>query len=783
LPLLFLLTVRESRILLKMPTFKIVTALLPAFLLFSAAPGAATIDSASVTLIASGETHGMLKPCDCPNSPGGGLAERAAAINAVRKSSTPLLFDAGGFSGGGIYDDYTGGRAADSVKTRITIAAMGAMHYDAATPGDDDLQYGAAWLAARAKEAGLPLVSANCMLKSGRLFPPYIVIVKNGIRFAVTGLTTEERLVPRDEWCMILPPVASLRKIWGEMATHADRTVILAHLGEEATLALADSFPEADIIVNGHRKRSQEAAIVHGRTLIMEFGYEGKKLATATVSFPDAHAGGVLQKSGWIEIGPRSGSDPAVAALLADSAAAPKQSIYDLYIMGECPYGCAALQEFVDFVKKFPEVEWNCRFIGTVSGDSLISLHGEGEANDEMAWLAVQALYPEKWLSFLSARSHPPATTPAVAAALGLDTAALGRWVAKNGRVALADQYRRSMRLGISASPTLYVNNLPFTKSILGKRLAREQCADWGEKSARCDSLPECFDDADCRKKGSVGQCLPQGRCAFRTDAPFTFTALIADSSLSHPESTIIATTADLFPKATIRTVRAGSPEGAVMIGRYAPAALPFYRFGSGVREAINFSQIASGIEKQDDGYSFRDGITPKNYFLHRPENPGSIVFFIDPLFPEAVAAMKRVIDDSLLAGRVRFLPVFYADPATAAPSVEESVRREESLRWLVMDSLHRGQAVCYLREYAKNPGSSNWLANLAGTGISADSLYRETARLGTMLERHFLLIDSLGIRDPMALLIDNRSSITIKNETEFTDVLNDLSRKTTRRP
>ncbi len=58
-----------------------------------------------------------------------------------------------------IYDDYTGGRAADSAKTVITIRAMGAMRYDAAVVGDDDLQYGARWLARVAQASGLPLVS------------------------------------------------------------------------------------------------------------------------------------------------------------------------------------------------------------------------------------------------------------------------------------------------------------------------------------------------------------------------------------------------------------------------------------------------------------------------------------------------------------------------------------------------------------------------------------------------------------------------------------------------
>ncbi len=766
-----------------MPHAPIFRFFLLSLLLFSASRGAAGSDSTTITVVASGETHGMLKPCDCPDKPGGGLAERAAALRSLRDSTVLLLLDAGGFAGGGIYDDYTGGRTADSAKTVVTIRAMGAMRYDAAVVGDDDLQFGARWLARVAQASELPLVSANCTINSARFFPPYIVIVKNGIRFAVTGLTTQERLFPGDDSCVILPPIASLRGIWGEMARVADYRIILSHLGEEMTRIIADSFPDADIIVNGHRKSSQDAVTRCGKALIMQFGYEGKKLSRATVQFSKAGRPGVLQKSGWLEIGPQNGVDTTVGALVADSGTAPKRDIYDLYIMGECPYGCTALHEFVDFVKKFSEIEWRLWFIGGLNGDSLSSLHGPQETLDEMTWLAVQALYPDKWPAFLSQRSMLQATTGNAVAALGLNTSALNRWAEEKGHTALADHYRRSMRLGVSASPTLYINNVPFTKTILGKRLAKDRCANLGETSPRCNSLPECFEDVDCRKPGAVGRCMPQGRCEFRQDAPFSFTALIADSALGNPESTIIATTGELFPNATIRTLSMHSAEGRRLLKEYALSSLPFYFFGPGVTAAINFSRIESGLVKTGDGFSFRDGITPKNYFLNQPEKAGSIFFFIDPLFPDAVAAMVRVLDDSLLSGRVRFLPIFYGDPGTEVPAIDEKVRREEGLRWLVMDSLHRGHFAHYLRGYAGNPGTSNWFLNLEGTGIVADSLYREGEWNPKMLAAHFDLLERLGVKDPMAVLIDNRRFMAIKNETDLTAVLNVLQRKIGHQP
>src|SRR5271157_373282 len=89
-------------------------------------------DTTSITVIASGETHAMLYPCDCPNDPGGGLAERAAVLKKNGDPGAMLLLDAGGFAAGGIYDDATGGRSADSQRTLSTVRAMGMMKYDAA---------------------------------------------------------------------------------------------------------------------------------------------------------------------------------------------------------------------------------------------------------------------------------------------------------------------------------------------------------------------------------------------------------------------------------------------------------------------------------------------------------------------------------------------------------------------------------------------------------------------------------------------------------------------------
>jgi hypothetical protein len=736
---------------------------------------ASTPDSVGVTVVVSGETHAMLLPCDCPNDPGGGLAERASALKKFGSANELLLLDAGGFAAGGIYDDYTGGRAIDSQRTLATLRAMGSMGYDAAAIGDDELQFGGAWLAAAAASGGVPLVSANCFLSDKKpLAPLYRIVVKNGIRFAITAVAAQERLFPRDESCTIAPPVASVRKIWKRMTDSSDCQIILSHLGEELTQALADTFPHCAIMVNGHRKTSQSPAITKGSTLIMQFGYQGKKLSFAALKFPRTSPVPTIEKTGWIGVARGTAPDSAVARLLAPARDGEARQIYDLYIMGQCPYGIAALKEFTAFVKKFPAVEWHVWFIGSIERDSLLSLHGPQELRDEMSWLAVKALYPQRWLDFLSGCSGG-AATDSVLIALKLDRARIAAWVRDHGFAAVKDHYLRSTRLAISASPTLLINNAPFEKPVESRRLVKVACGSLKQKEALCDSLPECFEDSDCRKKGAIGSCSGSGKCEFTPDAQVIFSALIADSTIQHPEKNVVATTGELFPNATIEVVPLSSKKGQALMASYAPASLPWYLFEGSVVTAHSWSRIESGLVKVKGGFTFKNGITPTNYFPLRPKKIGAAALFIDPLFPDGAAAVRAVTVDSQLAKRIRIFPSIFADPQAPSGAVEEKARSEEALRWLVLDSLFRSRYAGYLVATMKDPGSSYWFRHLAEIGLSQDTFMLRLQSYRGLLQAHWRLLTSLGIKEPVTMLLENRQIVVLRSEADLARTLEAL--------
>ncbi|HON09330.1 MAG TPA: hypothetical protein PLE24_00575 [Chitinispirillaceae bacterium] len=734
----------------------------------------AATNEIDLTVIAGAETHAMIEPCDCPQDPGGGLAKRSTLVKSIRKGDNLLLLDAGGFSGGGIYDSYTEGRSADSLRTIVTLRGMGAIGYDAVAIGDDDLQYGGDWLIARASEAGVPVVSVNCFDQNGKLLTaPYLLVKKGQYTFAITGLTSQEKLFETDRNLSIKDPVQSLRKVWKEMTARSDFQIILSHLGQESSIALKDSFPECDLIVNGHRKADTNPVIMRDNVPVMQFGFQGKSFSFVDLRFSGKRMSVI--RSGWLNAGEEVKEDSSVAAIL-NLQDKKRENVYDLYIMSQCPYGLEALVSFVEFVKAFPELRWDIRFIGNVESDkSLSSLHGTGEIHDEMMWLAVKELYPEKWVQFLQKRAAAILPTESLIDELKMDKGKIGQWVASKGKSELTVHYNRSERQNINASPTLMINNIPYEGRISKLRLARIECSGNSGVSKFCDSIPQCIDDSDCRRPGKIGKCV-SGDCEFRDAVRFDFTVLVADSTLQHPESSMIMTTHELFPGATVKTFTLNSKQGKELLKKFNPDALPFYVFGREVRQTQKFGSIESGLIEKNGGLIFKEGIVRKNYFHRRELKRGTVVLFVDPFFPEIPAVLKTVLDDSV--STVEIKPVFYGEPSKTLRGTEEYFRQEESQRWLLLALHYKTKFASYLKEYAENPGSSYWSAISSKSGINPDSLTAAVLGDTNSLEKHMKLLKSLSVNEPLVLLLDNRETVTAGSMQELTGILSTLQKK-----
>jgi hypothetical protein len=738
-----------------------------------------------LVLVASGETHAMLEACDCPDDPGGGFAKRASLITALRDSSNVLLVDAGGFGGGGVYDSYTKGRQGDSLRTLAVIRAMGYIKYDAVCIGDDDLQYGGRWLAKQALYSGVPLVSANCFTPDGRLLAaPYVIVKKGKYSIGITAVTTQERVLATDDSIIVKPPIPAIRALWKDLRGKSDFQVILAHLGETESRMLLDTFPECGLVVNGHRKNSTEEFITTQGQVMLQFGFQGKALSYAEIV--EDSRGASIGRTGWFDVGQNVPDDPVVSKLVAlpeTGKALKTKTVFDLYIMSQCQFGCAALKEFSDFLLMFPAVEWHVWFIGTAHIDStLSSLHGPSEITDELLWLSVQAVYPEKWQEFLRKRaSTGQEQTEAVLRSMGLNLSKMKDWITKKGHSELTLHYTRSMRMGINASPTLLINNAAFTQEITKNRLARLVCGTVGDKTAYCDSLPECLSDSDCKKIGKTGKCAEKkgarAKCEYHDALRFTLTVVFPDSALYHPEYDVIAGITGDFPGIVVDSVRASSERGKKLVSDYAPAFLPFFIFDKAVMNAPNYSSIESGLYSVNDRLLFKPGMVKPSYFYKRKVLPKSCALYVDPVFPGAKDAIKAMQLASRNNGNIRIMPLVYAASDSAGSPAEEALRQEEALRWLVIMEKYPGKYVDYLKLFVERKSMSYWFTDCGKLKINVDEFVKQVEASASRLSAYRREIEELGMKEPVEVLINNREVVSVKNQKELGEIVERLKK------
>ena len=116
----------------------------------------------------------------------GGKAIGLAKVKTYKDQHKPtLLVDAGDAIQGLPISNHTKG--ADMVK------AMNAVGYDAMTLGNHEFDFGMERALELKEDFNFPIVSANVYKDGARPFDPYVIKKKEGINFALIGLTTPKQ--------------------------------------------------------------------------------------------------------------------------------------------------------------------------------------------------------------------------------------------------------------------------------------------------------------------------------------------------------------------------------------------------------------------------------------------------------------------------------------------------------------------------------------------------------------------------------------------------------------
>jgi 2',3'-cyclic-nucleotide 2'-phosphodiesterase (5'-nucleotidase family) len=242
-------------------------------------------DSAHLVLVATADAHGHATAWDylAHRAYPGGLARVATAVDSLRRRypGQVVVLDAGDLLQGSPFAEYR--RRVGPEDPDPLIEAMNLVGYDAATPGDRDLEVGVDALRRVTGGAAFPWVSGNLRLEpaDAPVLQPTAVVRRQGVRVGITGFTTPGAMVwsrGRMRGARLLRIGEAAGPVLAGLRRDADVVVALVHAGlggpssydttgigpEHDAAMLAGLAARPDLVVVGHSHRAIRDTILGG---------------------------------------------------------------------------------------------------------------------------------------------------------------------------------------------------------------------------------------------------------------------------------------------------------------------------------------------------------------------------------------------------------------------------------------------------------------------------------------------------------------------------------------
>ena len=234
------------------------------------------------TILHTNDLHGDFLPHEENGRMIGGLSRLSGYVKKVREEEENVLyFNAGDMFNGSVIDsEYRG---------LVTAFLLNNMTIDCATIGNHEVDYGVPHMVFVDRCTDFPIVNCNLYvpLLHKKLFEPYIILEKAGIRILLSGYLTESAInqTKNDELISAMleidDPMTALGKYYtiGDDYSNdnvADMYIILSHIGYDEDLKFAKDMNDnrlyPDLIVGGHSHTLPEDIVFVGRTGIVQAG-------------------------------------------------------------------------------------------------------------------------------------------------------------------------------------------------------------------------------------------------------------------------------------------------------------------------------------------------------------------------------------------------------------------------------------------------------------------------------------------------------------------------------
>ena len=206
----------------------------------------------------------------------GGYARIYTALEEMRASAPGAAFTVDGG------DTFQGSAVAAWTQGDAIVAPFNALKVDVGTPGNWEVVYGPQAFRKLMAAVSEKVVCYNFHEKATgkRLFPPAVVLERNGVRITFIGMTdptTTTRQSPAEVVGLDATRVEGLREFVQDFKRKEkpDLTVLVDHTGLAPSVQLAHDIPEFDVVLSGHTHERVYRPILVGKTIVVEPGSMG----------------------------------------------------------------------------------------------------------------------------------------------------------------------------------------------------------------------------------------------------------------------------------------------------------------------------------------------------------------------------------------------------------------------------------------------------------------------------------------------------------------------------
>jgi hypothetical protein len=285
--------------------------------------------------------------------------------------------------------------------------------------------------------------------------------------------------------------------------------------------------------------------------------------------------------------------------------------------------------------------------------------------------------------------------------------------------------------------------------------------------------LPQCFSDRDCKKEGSIAQCLNPGKpgavCEFKPAPQLSLTVINKPDCRTCDTTGVINSLRNEFPGLKIETLDFPGAKAEKLIERLQLSYLPAYLLDKKVETERSFEKMKQSLEPKGEYYFLAAQATGIGYFLHRHQIPGRLDLFISLVNKEAGELLDTLKE---FTPEVHFLA---NDDGEGFGAAGGRLEIEEYLRAVCVGKYHPGLFYNYITCRAKNIDTSWWDDCLADVDVSAVKTCAQGDEGKQLLKENILLNRELQIANGPTYLLDNEEifgSAKIPKKEEFRKLL-----------